>query len=148
MAEGKSKAKIVKSMQDQVKALAEQNKKCAEAVKEYGVGRVWMLGATGADGWDGDVTDLTDMKQAFDRSEIVDTFNEIMNQEDPGTVSDKIAMKFQSDYLAAMDRAFRTRHAGTIRSELFAADRRFLQGEGNLENWSINNLQNVISRGQ
>lgn len=148
MAEGQSKAKIVKTLQDQITTLAEQNKKCADASKNYGTGRVWMLGAAGVSGWNGDVTDLTEMKQAFDRSEIIDCFNDIMDQSAPGTVADKIAMKFQSDYLAAMDRAFRTRHAGTVRSELFSADRRWLQGEGNLKGYTIDNLENVISRGQ
>jgi hypothetical protein len=148
MAEGNSKAKIVKAVQDQVSTLAAQNKKCAEASKEYGTGRVWMLGPTEESGWDGDVTDLTGIKKAFDKSEIIDCFNEVMNDQNPGTVSDKIAMKFQSDYLAAMERAFRTRHAGSIRCELFASDRRFLQGSGNIEGQIIGNLQNVIARGQ
>jgi hypothetical protein len=148
MAEGRSKAKIVKSVQDQVTKLSEQNKKCSEASKDYGIGRVWMLGPVGQDGWDGDVTDLTSMRKAFDKSEIVDCFNEVMDDKNPGTVSDKIAMKFQSDYLAAMERAFRTRHAGSVRCEMFASDRRFLQGSGNIEGLIIGNLQNVIARGQ
>lgn len=148
MAQGQSKGRVTKVFNDQIYYLKLQNDKCAKASAETGTGRAWMIGPSGYNGWDGDTTDLTGIKKAFDRSEITDAFNEIMDSNSPGTGADRMAMKFQSDYLAAMDRAFRTRHAGLIRSEMFAADRRQLLADGNLEAASTTYAQKIISRGQ
>ena len=148
MAVGKSKGKVVSSLANQIYYLKLQNNMCAQASKDTGVGRMWMLGTSIGSVWDGDVTDLTGIKKAFDRSEILSTFNDIMDTDNPGSGADRMAMKFQSDYLAAMDRAFRTRHAGLVRCDLFAAERRQLQASGNLENTSITYTQRIIDRGQ
>ena len=148
MAQGQSKGRVTQAFNDQIYYLKLQNEKCAKASADYGIGRAWMIGPSGYNGWDGDTTDLTGMKKAFDRSEITDAFNEIMDADNPGTGADRMAMKFQSDYLAAMDRAFRTRHAGLIRCEMFSADRRQLQVDGNLENSTTTYAQKLIARGQ
>lgn len=148
MARGTSKARIIKVFNDQVAALIEQNGKCAKASSDDGAGRVWMNGAFGSNGWNGDVTDLTAMRKAFDRSEVIDTMNEVMQKENPGTTADKIAMKFQSDYLASLDRAYRTRHASAVRSEIFSASRRSLQASDNLADFTLGQTQRIISRGQ
>lgn len=143
MAKGVSKGKIVASFHDQVVSLIDQNDLCAKASTEAGRGRVWMSGI-----WGGDTTDLTGMKEAFDRSEIINTMNGIMDKDNPGTTADKIAMKFQSDYLGAMDRAFRTRHAGAVRSEIFSASRRSLLASSNLADSTLSNVQRILARGQ
>jgi hypothetical protein len=143
MAKGVSKGKVVASFHDQVIYLITQNDLCAKASTEAGRGRVWMLGS-----WVDDTTDLTGMKKAFDRSEIINTMNGVMDKNSPGTTADKVAMKFQSDYLGAMDRAFRTRHAGTVRSEIFAASRRSLLASSNLADSTLSNVQRILARGQ
>ena len=154
MAVGKSKAKIVTTLNNQIQVLIEQNR--AAALSAYnGVGRIWMLGPYAVSGvinntpyWTGDTDDLVGMSLAFDKSEVVSTFNSIMDVKDPGTASDKIAMRFQNDYLAAMERAFRTRHAGSVRSEMFSAARRGFLADGNLQDFSTDQAQRIISRGQ
>lgn len=155
MAVGKSKGIVVKTLVDQIQHLKVQNERCAEASKT-GTGRAWMLGTHSssdsdmAEGkiWNGDTLDLTGIKKAFDRSDLTSTFNDIMNIDSPGTGADRMAIKFQSDYLAAMDRALRTRHAGLVRCELFASERRHLQAIGNLEKNTITYAQSIIARGQ
>jgi hypothetical protein len=154
MAVGKSKAKIVTTLNNQIQVLIEQNR--AAALSAYnGVGRIWMLGPYAVNGvsnnkpyWTGNTDDLVGMSLAFDKSEVVSTFNSIMDVNDPGTASDKIAMRFQNDYLAAMERAFRTRHAGSVRSEMFSAARRGFLADGNLQDFSTDQAQRIISRGQ
>ena len=157
MAVGTSKGKLVEALVDQINHLKQQNTQCASASKDTGYGRVWMLGASfpdgvrpdseRSDGWNGDTDDVSGIKKAFDRSEIANTFNDVMDTKNPGTGADRMAMKFQSDYLAAMGRAFRTRHAGLVRCELFSSNRRQLQGAANLENSAITYTQNIIGRG-
>ena len=143
---GTSKFKIALTLLDQIMSLNVQNASSSDAVlKNGGLGREWMLGKFGTSGWNGNPSELTQMKKAFDRAEIVDTFNRIMDKKDPGNTSDKIAMKFQGDYLASMERAFRTRHAGTVRSEIFAAGRRGYIGSGNLTVFSLGRAQNLAT---
>lgn len=154
MAVGKSKARIVNILNNQVQVLVEQNR--AAALSSYnGTGRIWMLGPYAVNGvvdgkpfWTGDTEDLVGMSLAFNRAEVISTFNTVMNVNDPGTASDKIAMRFQNDYLAAMERAFRTRHAGSVRSEMFSAARRGFLADGNLQDFSTDQAQRIISRGQ
>lgn len=154
MAVGKSKARIVNTLNNQVQVLVEQNR--AAALSSYnGTGRIWMLGPYAVNGvvdgkpfWTGDTEDLVGMSLAFNRAEVISTFNTVMNVNDPGTASDKIAMRFQNDYLAAMERAFRTRHAGSVRSEMFSAARRGFLADGNLQDFSTDQAQRIISRGQ
>jgi hypothetical protein len=141
-----SKFKIALTLLDQIMSLNVQNTKAATSVlNNGGTGRTWMLGKFGTSGWNGNPSELTQMKKAFDRAEVIDTLNSVMDGKTPGTTGDKIAMRFQGDYLAAMERAFRTRHAGAVRSEIFAAGRRNYIGSGNLTAFSLGRAQDLAT---
>jgi hypothetical protein len=142
MLKGAPKASAVSTFRNQVEALAEQNQLKSNAVLTYGIGTVWENGD-----FKGDPGKPTEIKRAFDRSEIINIFNDVMDPDNPGTAGDKIAMKFQSDYLAAMERAFLTRHSGSIRSEMFAAGRRKFAAEANLRSFTYDTLKAILERG-
>jgi hypothetical protein len=151
MAVGKSKAKLIQILYDQITSLIFQIKLMGSASLANGRNRKWMLGAfKGGDNkyWDGNLTDLTSMKKAFDRTELAVDMANVMNHGDPGTTADKMAIRFQSDYLSAMDRAFRTRHMGHVRSEVVSAYRRFNNTPVVLSRTVLEYTQNMISRGQ
>lgn len=84
--------------------------------------REWALG--NLDAWTGRVLIPQDIGSAFDRNEAGAVYGNALLRPNQGSAGDAMSAKVQSDYLAAMERAFRARHATPIRSELFAAARR------------------------
>lgn len=89
--------------------------------------RVWML--PDLNGWDGNLFDVEDIRQAFDRTALNDQYIAMLT--DRGVVSDGIAIRAQLDQLSAMERSFRQRHTGPLRSAMHAASRRRGHGHGN-----------------
>jgi hypothetical protein len=151
MAKGRSKAKVIFTLYKQMVTLVYQLKLSGAAVLLGGRNGKWMLGpwhATDSKEWKGDTTDLTDMTKAFDRKDLSTMMAEVMNRKDPGTTADKMAVRFQSDYISSLDRAFRTRHMGLIRSEIVSAGRRYNNMETILNKTVLEYAQNLISRGQ
>lgn len=142
MLKGVPKASAVSVFRDQIEALVEQNEVKSKAVLDVGKGTVWENGK-----FEEDPGDPTKIKEAFNRAEILDLLNTILDPADPGTAADKIAMKLQSDYLAAMERAFLTRHCGSVRSEMFAAGRRKRAAEANLRSFTYDTLKSILERG-
>lgn len=143
MAEGKTKSKYDKTLERQVEKLVEDNKSISDATLQYGSGRVWIHGSN-----DYELTDISGLKEPFKREDLQANYAEVMNDEDPGTAADKVAIKFQSDYLAAMERAYRLRHTGLIRTEIFSAMRRRLQSDTNLQEFTKANFERMRLRGQ
>lgn len=81
-------------------------------------------------GWSGDPSDIQGMNDAFNRSNLNNTYVQIVS--DPngaGTIGESMVVKLQVDYIAALERAFRTRHSSSIRAKLQAASRRRGQGD-------------------
>jgi hypothetical protein len=151
MAKGSSKSKVVFTLYKQMTTLVYQLKLAGAAILLGGRNGKWMLGAwhaTDSKEWKGDITDLTDMKKAFDKKDLAIMMAEVMNRRSPGTTADKMAVRFQNDYISAMDRAFRTRHMGLIRSEIVSAGRRYNNMETILSKTVLEYAQNLISRGQ
>lgn len=80
--------------------------------------------------WSGNPLDITGTTNAFLRTnlnqEYVDAINDIDQQ---STVGDGMVLKLQIDYIAALERAFRTRHASSVRCKIHAAARRRGMGD-------------------
>jgi hypothetical protein len=65
---------------------------------------------------------------SFDRTKINEQYQEIHRSKTAGHIGDAASLKIQLDYVAAMERAFRSRHASPIRNIMHAAARH--QGQG------------------
>ena len=80
-------------------------------------------------GWDGDLTDIEGMSKPFDRQEIAqDAKDAVKDSENPGNVGDLTLTSLQGDWLATLERAYRNRHAGSVRLRSHAAARKVAQG--------------------
>lgn len=80
--------------------------------------------------WSGHPFDIIGMNSAFTRANLNSIYVQIMS--DPngcGTIGESMVVKLQVDYVAALERAFRTRYCSSVRAKLHAAARR--QGQGN-----------------
>lgn len=88
--------------------------------------RAWFLGDETA--WSGDPLDVAAISDAFSRESVGSNYASALSST-TGSLGDAMSAKLQSDKLAAMERAFRMRHASPIRSTLHAASRRM--GHGN-----------------
>jgi hypothetical protein len=143
MAKGTPKSKYDPTLEKQVDKLIKDNKAVADATLQYGTGREWIHGSN-----DYELTDISGLKEPFKREDLQANYAIVMSDLDPGTAADKAAIKFQSDYLAAMERAYRLRHTGIIRTEIFAAMRRRLQSDTNLQEFTKANFERMRMRGQ
>lgn len=103
---------------DLMRDLREDSEKLHQA--EIGSGqRVWMAPAN----WMGDPFDIPNQHlPAFDRTEINQNYEELHTDKD-GRVGGAASLKMQLDCTAVMERAFRSRHASSVRCQLHAAAR-------------------------
>lgn len=119
---GVSRGRIDERFFVQATALANQSGEQADATM-LSTARPWQIGDPAT--WDGDPLDIEGMTAAFDRTQIGVVMSQIYSGKDePGTTGDANTMRLQNDYLAAMERAYRTSAAELCRCELFAAGRR------------------------
>lgn len=123
MAEPTTKAQVHGIFTKAVQALQRQARDISEAAKSPSQTRPWQVPPASA--WDGDLTAVDQLEKAFDRAEIEENHAEVIGDlESPGTAGDVISLKLQNDYVAAMERAFRARHATPVRCMAHAAGRR------------------------
>jgi hypothetical protein len=82
--------------------------------------------------WNGDLHDLVGMNSAFSRDVLNSMYSAaLFDPNTGGTVGDCITAKAQIDWIATMERAFRTRHASRIRCAAHASARRRGHGSTN-----------------
>ena len=80
--------------------------------------------------WSGDTTDIRGMNQAFERTELNAQYSQsLMDINSPNKTGDMAAAKLQIDYLAAEERAFRTRHMSRIRAVAHNTARKLAHGD-------------------
>lgn len=92
--------------------------------------REWMYPPT--DSWSGDPQDIVGMNVAFDRSALNNQYVALLNDlTQASPVGSTMVTKLQIDYIAAMERAFRTRHYSSVRARIHAAGRRAGQAHSN-----------------
>lgn len=103
-----AKTDVDPSLEKNLKALQQQAQ--AESQKRPRGEQVpWVMPRAGE--WSGDLFDWVGIHKAFDRSFSNDKFIEaIKDPKNPGTVYDLTIATTQIDYLATMERAFRSRH--------------------------------------
>jgi hypothetical protein len=123
--QGSKKGKVHDVFRKRTLQLREGAKQMADSVKGDAQ-RPWEVPAELT-------TQLTDIaslhKPAFDRSEINANYDEVLaSGSDPGTVGDAASLKLQVDFNAAEERAFRLRHATSLRCIIVAHGR--LDGHG------------------
>jgi len=122
-----SKSNIGSRFSDQLDATIETGKSVADSLtgKDRRVNHKIDKGD-----WSGDLNDLEGMSAAFSREEHTeDVTNAISDPENPGVVGDLMVSSLQGDYLAAQERAFRSRHLSPVRRRLHAAARRAGHGD-------------------
>lgn len=88
--------------------------------------------------WDGNVYDIAALGIPFNRTPLYTQFREAVNGQSSGTTGDMMAIAVQGDNLAVAERAFRARHATSVRNKMHAAGRH--RGHANV-NGVINNGQ-------
>jgi hypothetical protein len=83
--------------------------------------RLWMVPSD----WVGDPFDIPQQHlPSFDRSKINNNYCEIHSSgSKAGTVGEAASLKIQLDYLSVMERAFRSRHASSVRGQMHSAAR-------------------------
>ena len=75
------------------------------------------------------MTDIGSISTGFDRKQLNQLFASLIEDgNSPGTAGDAVGVKIQIDYVGALERAFRARHASPLRCLAHAAARR--EGHG------------------
>lgn len=127
-------AQIYPQFQDHLAAIAAFSNAAADATQLSGQ-RMWMLPPVSAQDtyypgtWDGDPWSWVSMIYAWNRAEINDDYSTIIGDpaQEVGS-GEAMVVKLQMDYIATMERAFRTRHASSVRCRIHAAARRIGHG--------------------
>lgn len=96
-------------------------------------------------GWSGHPSDITGMNQAFDRTELNENYIEVVGDLNQlGAMGEATALKVQIDYIAALERSFRTRHMSSVRSKMHARGRK--EGQGDSAGLFGNNVSLWVTR--
>lgn len=100
--------------------------------------------------WTGDPLAVPEISGKFKRDEIHENYTECLaDPENPGTAADTQALTLQNDWVSMQERAFRARHATSVRSALHAAGRRkgHSSDKGVIQAGLVKYIQDVIKRG-
>lgn len=97
--------------------------------------------------WEGDPFDIEGLGDPFDRTDMNEDYPEFFT--DNSSVGDCMAAKIQADHLGSQERAFRLRHATSVRCCMHAASRRNGQGDQAAGSFAriVNHIQDLISAG-
>jgi hypothetical protein len=127
MSHGKQKGKVDSQFTKRIDDLEEKAKKCSESFKSMDTFRPWHVPKEL-----GDPLDVPSLHNpAWERNAINQLYSETILAgpgKEGGTCGDLIAMKWQADFMAVEERAFRTRHASFARCASLAHGR--LDGHG------------------
>ena len=85
-------------------------------------------------GWDGSQLDILGISKAFSRIKINQLHDVVMTtagKPGGGRIADSKCLKIQADYLAGEERAYRLRHATSVRTSILAANRQIGHGDDN-----------------
>lgn len=130
MGHGKKKGLVDGRFQARIDDLEKKARKMADHFRNHGDFREWHVPPTFNDPLD--VPSLHN--PAWDRNNLNETYSEKVlarAADEAGTDGDKIALKWQIDFMACEERAFRTRHASLIRCASLAHGR--IDGHGKIK---------------
>lgn len=140
MATGTPKGKIHDLMNAVLSLLAKQSEAAAGSVTSDDQPE-WLVPSP--DDWNGDPLDVKEITKAFNRDEINENYRDAhKDPEDPGTVADATVLKLQIDWIGAMERAYRLRHATSARCGFAAASR--LAGHGHEQGTFLGGVKNHL----
>lgn len=143
MAHGKTKGTVDGQFVKRVTDLEQKAEKAKEQFKNQGSYREWWTPKGVKDPLD--VPSLHNPN--WERNSInIKYSNDILttNPTSSGTCGDLLAMKWQADFMAVEERAFRTRHASLIRCAALAHGR--LDGHSKPEKGVFGHLKNTIDQ--
>lgn len=125
---GESKGQIDENFQKRITQLEARAKKMAEVFKNYLTD--WRPWHTPDEIKTKELLDVPGMSfPSWDRNNINQIYSEqVFAEKNGGTTGDLIAMKWQADFMAVEERAWRTRHASYARCMSFMHGR--LKGHG------------------
>jgi hypothetical protein len=147
MAKGRSKARVHDVFRTNVTGLQTDARNIEQSVLGQDQ-RNWQIEPVR--GWSGDPLDIAGVGDKFDRSEIHSNYTECLSDtKNSGTAADTQALTLQNDWLAMQERAFRLRHATSVRCALHAAGRRKAHEheKGVLAAGVLKYIEDVIKRG-
>lgn len=123
--QGSKKSRVHDVFRKRTLQLRKGSKQIADSVKGEAQ-RPWEIPAE----LETQLTDVASLhKPAFDRGDMNANYDEVLaSSKDPGTVGDAAALKHQIDYNACEERAFRLRHASSVRCMIVAHGR--IDGHG------------------
>lgn len=81
--------------------------------------------------WDGNPFDIEGLAEEFSRQQHAQEFNSALTGSNSGTLGDLAVSTIQGDFLAQMERAYRSRLRSSVRNKIHAAGRRLVQGSEN-----------------
>lgn len=120
-----SKGRVDSTFLKLLSALQTQAEKQATAART-GAARVWQIPPSLKTA----LSDIGGITKGFDRDELNKLFSSLIEDSSAmGTAGDVVGVKIQVDYVAAMERAFRARHASPLRCLAHAAARRKGHGD-------------------
>ena len=146
MATGTPKAKLHDRMNDALELLAQY----ADASYKAATGKgqpVWFVPSP--DDWGGNPLDIKGLTQAFNRDKINENYRDSHSTAGEGTVSDSIALKLQIDWIGALERSYRMRHASVARCAFAAAGRSCGHGneKGVFKGGVRNHIVDILQQG-
>lgn len=114
---------------DQLEKLEENSEAIADSTRLEDQ-RTWYLPPI--DTWNGDLYDLTGMTDSFKRTDLNSDYETLIGDtSELATVGESMVVKLQADYVASIERSFRTRHTSYVRSKIHASSRRRGHGDSN-----------------
>lgn len=143
MGHGTSKGKIDPAFEKRVSDLEKKADKAKTQFRNHGEYREWWTPKGVKDPLD--VPSLHTPN--WDRNSINQLYSDTIvkqSDESAGTTGDMLAMKWQADFMAVEERAFRTRHASLVRCASMAHGR--LDGHSRPEKGVFSHLKNTIDQ--
>lgn len=144
---GQSKGKVHDTFRNNVEQLQKDANNLSRATTGLEQ-RKWQIGPLTA--WDGNVLNVPGITPKYDRAEIGNNYSQCLaDPVNPGTTADTQALTLQSDWLAMQERAFRLRHATSVRTAIHAAGRRLGHADdrGVIRTGVLKYVEDIIKRG-
>jgi hypothetical protein len=136
------------NFQAQINQLGTEFNQYWVAASTFGKQPQWILPVK--NNWDGSpftISGPTSFASAYDRTTLNANYNQALQS---GNLTDRWSIKTQVDYMAMMERAFRARHATSIRCNAMSLGRQMGQGTQNTGVFYmlVNYLSSVNTIGQ
>jgi hypothetical protein len=127
---------------EQLSSIAKQMADGAESAIT-GRAKPWMIGT-----WQGDPLDIVTLGDGFNRQAIIDAYTAAVSKPDEVRSGELSNLRTQYEIMMSAERAFRLRHATSVRCEMFATGRQRGMGNNGLKRITIDYLQSMLRTAQ